>query len=541
MQDCGEDVILYGSRVAIQVWDDCFVQADQNWPYLLRGTANQIQSWETFTIVPAVSNWDAWGWWACYGHKIALRTISSSYVQADFGSEGSDDGQLHAYDYTKQVKEWETFEIVPYGEKQPALNTPLKYGDRFGLKASNGKFVCCHLDQNERPLSPVVTWVREWEAFCFVDARAENFKHLHEEFLQQRKDLGQARKQFQEKQARQDEKEKALAAQEGKLAARDKELTTLDNSIKQRQSTAAKQEQELKSRTQQIIQQETDLQRREKQLVEREQFEEDWAEAAAENNQRTLDDLTAQSKELARQILERRKQSQLIEGATARITQHEEQLKDAVMELEGLPQLELLQQQIAALEVEEKQLQDQMDERQALQERLGELEANVERLLALANQIPELKAQVEALEQRLEGGGAEAGSLEQRLMTLSGSLLILGEEALARLRPELQEKLHQADKCELELRETCAALELARQRYQDAEPQLVERCAILRKYHAADALIAATLEGVPEVENAAPLLDKAAELLSATDRVLRQAIEANAEAKALETLRLGSE
>ena len=384
------------------------------------------------------------------------------------------------------------------------------------------------------------------DCFRVVHPFAQQAAEDAEEFAAQRRELISLRRQFSQREGEQAERQRhaqarssALDKRQEKLAQQQASLKGWEDALARDKSALAARQAELDAEAARLLQREKALERQEREAQKRANAERRWAEAAAQRDEGRLNELRAQEKDVAAALDARLAVERRIEQAESQVAEVQRQLDNQNRRLEMLPDESALKADLADLQSRKAQAKQQVSECERLQALIGETKVEVERLVSLSNGLPALRAQQEALEQYLAGAGQEATLRERGLEETAGAFLSLAEETLGRLRPEVRDSLLRAESCEREMIELRASLQAALRRYENVEPELTARREALSKYLQADQAVAQALGGVEEAAGAEPLLRKAEDLLAAADRALRLAIEANAEAKALETLRPG--
>ena len=384
------------------------------------------------------------------------------------------------------------------------------------------------------------------DCFRVVHPFAQQAAEDAEEFAAQRRELSALRRQFSQREEEQAERQRHAEARTAALDKRQEKLAQQQASLKERESALARGTAALDARQAELEVEAARLRAREEALV-RQEWESQkradtwrqWAEAAAQKNETRLNELRAREKGLTAALDARLAVEGRIEQAESQVAEVQRQLDNQNKRLEMLPDEGALKASLADLQNRKSQAKQQVADCERLQALIGETQVEVERLVSLSNGLPALRTQQEALEQYIVGTGQEALLREIGLEEAAGTFVSLAEQTLCQLRPEVRDSLLRAESCECEMLELRASLRAAQRRYENVEPGLTARREALSKYLQADQVVAQALGGMEEAAGAEPLLRKAQDALAAADRVLRLAIEANAQTKALETLRPG--
>lgn len=194
----------------------------------------------------------------------------------------------------------------------------------------------------------------------------------------------------------------------------------------------------------------------------------------------------------------------------------------------GATNLARLRADVEALHSNEETLHSQHVEREHL---LAE-KFRLEHLAELLGDLEDLQIQVSGLKERL----AQADQVEQYELGIHESaeaLVVLSDEALARLRPQARQALRRAAEQEVAVCAIQADVAAAERRYEQASALQKDRLPVLRLYHEADSIVAASL---PTSKRPDELLNRVDELLSDADAALKSALEAKAQTELLPRL-----
>lgn len=200
--------------------------------------------------------------------------------------------------------------------------------------------------------------------------------------------------------------------------------------------------------------------------------------------------------------------------------------------------LETLQTDLNMARKQAQVISDQQREKLALEQE----HADLQRLIQLADEggIEALKSQVRALKTRLElvTEGEDIFSWEAETLQVAGDLDRLSKEQLAQAKAELKELLEGSSTSLVELRGIQVMLKEAQARYADSHEALVRHREALALYETADRIVS---RAVPGGESVVSILDQVEVQLSAADKALQQAIQANQNLNELRRIYPGSQ
>lgn len=490
MQDSDSNTVIYGSKIALQVYRgsssglSSFVQAERSPPHLLTAGHSQIQSWEIFTVLPAEPSWAHWRCWVCFGHKIALRASSGTYVQSDFSQDRI--GTLHAHNYTKQIGEWEQFEvsavnhmdgIVGVGDKQ--VTVPVHFGRSFALKTHSGYYLYCHVNSEKSILQAICSGTKEAANFRFIDPKSFELEQRNREHIKTQQELSEV--------------QAALRAQ------------TLNG----------------KHRDQQIIQLQEELK----------QFEEAQKLLVSDiriRDLRKLDGAQKRRSALLREVDAKCERAQHLKDLQDQIFCLEAQLNIESKRLDKLPDGEKLKARFETLKAQCLTHQQSAEEIERLQEHIPKLQSDIRRYSILSQHLPALQKQLTVLEQQLQGDCTEAATLERCIGESAAKVLSLTRDVLDSLDSKVQETLRSVDTQRQELNRTNQKLDELQGYYEQVIPTLQHRRSELERYLNADRAVACTLNGQSIMTGVESLLERAQSLLQDVDQVLSVALKENA-------------
>lgn len=187
-------------------------------------------------------------------------------------------------------------------------------------------------------------------------------------------------------------------------------------------------------------------------------------------------------------------------------------------------ELSRIQADIEKLVEQEEVLKKQAEETEKLQQVLAERKENLERLTRIADPqvVQALQMQVNELEERMSPEGKEVEQLEGKILEEAGRLIVLQEEHLKGIHPQVVSSLEQAEAKEQELRELSAKLQESRERYDRASSEVERLEKELKPYIEADCMIA---QALPEAKGVLDLLRRAESLIKTAEEALKHAIE----------------
>ena len=474
-QDYDENVVVYGSRVGIQVHDKSYVQADRHDPYAVSAGRPTIDSWEVFTVVPAINWCDAWGLCVCDGDWIALKTCRGFYVMADHRRQVS--GEMRAYEYTKSINEWEKFQVRLCVTE--ITGKPLQYNTPFFLKAENGAYITL---KNQR-LGAFSNQGRHdytiGESLRFVDPRFEALDYLRvvihkaqEEIVQDQADIKKQKAEIQ-RQAEQ------MVRQTRKLA----EETAI------REQDIEHQEKEIQIEHDGLFEWAQDLERQQSELQLIQTLHEEWEKDRLQRDEYKLKEISDGSGLIADtliQLIERQNRIVAAEDELKSLRVKSEKVRRSLAKMPALGKLEELSEELSAsietLEAQCKKLQDQEKDCDRLRVQKHNLEENIERLLLLAQHLPALREQFKSLEDRLGASGHQAAQLEEAMEPLITRLVNLQDAALETLKEETRHSLFKLERQEEELKNAEKQMRENEARYATASALYEERLPILKLY-----------------------------------------------------------
>jgi hypothetical protein len=160
-----QDILTFGSRIAIRSSDGNYVQTDLDNNAKLLARVRHVKEWEIFIIVDSQNPFSyAPNRTIRYGDKVAFKALNNhNFVGVDY------DNNRVLMASVPWVKGWETFTILPLPEnKSDIADKPIRYGNFFALQAARGEYVM-HDRGGESVLAAVASHIREWETFIAIE------------------------------------------------------------------------------------------------------------------------------------------------------------------------------------------------------------------------------------------------------------------------------------------------------------------------------------------------------------------------------------
>lgn len=553
MYNTNQTSVLYGSALAIRVWDERYVAVEQEYPFALSGTAQKLDAADAFVIVAADGVGETWGKPVCYGDRIALRASSGVYVQSHLDQGGA----LHVFPYTDAIREWETFEVVNVSRGDLSTGSPLSVQEFFALTNWAGRFVHCHLWHDWRLIADADR-AAEHEYLRLSRPQADPSADLLNELIDR---LAHADALLTFQQKAQAYAENRLQQRDGEIASALCEINGLKMTLDEQGALVNRLGDKASACEQQVTELEHVLgesQTREQQISVREtkvaaaahelEIGQQKIDAVRSNPGALLTHLRTLIAEIGdhagEATAEVKAEERRLGNIQDQLSDTEEQLSETRLRMRDLTgRLAGLRDALTAEQsrAEEAEIAETVitEEYERVLARLRVLEQNEERLRGLSRQLPELRMQVGELECRITPSGLAAEGLEASLQARSEELVLMSRQTFETLEPAVRQAMEEARMVEGETANALTELLVAQEKHSAATEQLKERLEVLRLYREADDAIAQNprvVDHCPAGADPRDVLDEVEALLGAVDRSLEAALQANAAAAALTPL-----